>query len=78
VFCAGWRCAYGAFYVLQVNVLVAGFAYLMAVLVIAAQWDLFESSVTSIAAMLYLNFFHQGDTTGCIECRALSDFFFHC
>jgi two-component system sensor histidine kinase KdpD len=40
-----------------VNPLVAGFAYLLPVLVVAAHWGLLESTVTSIAAMLGLNFF---------------------
>ena len=48
---------YATFYVLQVNALVAGFAYLLVVLIIAARWGLIESSITSLAAMLCLNFF---------------------
>src|ERR1035438_2369610 len=48
---------YAIFYVLQVNALVAGFAYLLVVLVIAARWGLIESSITSLAVMLCLNFF---------------------
>ena len=48
---------YATFYVLQVNALVAGFAYLLVVLVIAARWGLLESSLTSLAATLCLNFF---------------------
>ena len=48
---------YATFYVLQVNALVAGFAYLLVVLVIAARWGLIESSLTSLAATLCLNFF---------------------
>jgi two-component system sensor histidine kinase KdpD len=43
--------------IFRVNALVAGFAYLLAVLVVAARWGLLESTVTSIAAMLCLNFF---------------------
>jgi two-component system sensor histidine kinase KdpD len=46
-----------AFYVLNVNALIAGFAYVLAVLVVAALWGLMESFVTSVAAMLCLNFY---------------------
>lgn len=45
---------YSAFHV---SPLVAGFAYLLLVLVVAARWGLLESTATSIAAMLCLNFF---------------------
>jgi two-component system sensor histidine kinase KdpD len=48
---------YAAFYLLHVNSLLAGFAYILIVLVIAARWGLLESVVTSIVAMLCLNFF---------------------
>ena len=48
---------YTAFSVLHVNALVAGFAYLLVVLVVAARWSLIESTMTSIGAMLCLNFF---------------------
>ena len=48
---------YFSFSVFHVNALVAGFAYLLVVLVVAAKWGLLESTVTSIAAMLCLNFF---------------------
>lgn len=48
---------YLSFSLLQVNALVAGFSYLLLVLVIAAHWGLLESTVTSIAAMLCLNFY---------------------
>ena len=48
---------YICFSVFHVNALVAGFAYLLSVLVVAAQWGLLESTATSIAAMLCLNFF---------------------
>jgi two-component system sensor histidine kinase KdpD len=48
---------YLLFLVLRVNPLVAGFAYLLLVLVVAAHWGLLESTATSIAAMLGLNFF---------------------
>jgi two-component system, OmpR family, sensor histidine kinase KdpD len=46
-----------AFSVLHVNALIVGFAYVLAVLVIAAQWGLTESLITSVAAMLCLNYF---------------------
>ena len=46
-----------AFYVLKVNALVAGFAYVLAVLVVAARWGLTESFVTSVAAMLCLDYY---------------------
>jgi two-component system sensor histidine kinase KdpD len=48
---------YLCFSFFQVNSLVAGFAYLLVVLVVAAKWGLLESTVTSIAAMLCLNYF---------------------
>jgi two-component system sensor histidine kinase KdpD len=48
---------YTLFSVLHVNALVAGFAYLLVVLVVAARWSLIESTMTSLAAMLCLNFF---------------------
>lgn len=48
---------YVSFFLLHVNALVAGFAYLLAVLVVAAHWSLLESTITSLAAMLCLNFF---------------------
>src|ERR1035437_3186654 len=46
-----------AFSVLHVNGLIAGFAYVLAVLVVAARWGLAESIVTSVAGMLCLNYF---------------------
>jgi two-component system sensor histidine kinase KdpD len=46
-----------AFSVLNVNALIAGFAYVLAVLVVAARWGLTESFVTSVVAMLCLNFY---------------------
>jgi two-component system sensor histidine kinase KdpD len=46
-----------AFSFLHVNALIVGFAYVLAVLVVAARWGLVESLVTSIAAMLCLNYF---------------------
>ena len=46
-----------AFSVLHVNGLITGFAYVLAVLVVAARWGLTESIVTSVAAMLCLNYF---------------------
>jgi two-component system, OmpR family, sensor histidine kinase KdpD len=48
---------YISFSVFHVSALVAGFVYLLLVLVVAAHWGLLESSATSIAAMLCLNFF---------------------
>src|ERR1019366_5179837 len=39
-----------AFSVLNVNALIVGFAYVLAVLVVAARWGLTESFVTSVAA----------------------------
>jgi len=48
---------YAAFFLLHVNALVAGFAYLLVVLIVAARWGLLESTMTSLAAMLCLNFF---------------------
>lgn len=49
--------SYVAFYLLHVNTLVAGFAYVLVVLVAAARWGLVESVVTSIAAVLCLDFY---------------------
>jgi K+-sensing histidine kinase KdpD len=46
-----------AFYVLNVNAPIAGFAYVLAVLIVAARWGLTESFVTSVAAMLCLNYY---------------------
>ena len=46
-----------AFSVLHVNGLIAGLAYVLAVLVVAAKWGLAESIVTSVVAMLCLNYF---------------------
>jgi hypothetical protein len=37
--------------------LIAGFAYVLIVLVVAAKWGLAESVLTSVAAMLCLNYF---------------------
>lgn len=48
---------YALFSLLNVNALVSGFSYLLIVLVIAARWGLLESSVTSLAAVICLNFF---------------------
>ena len=45
------------FSVLRVNGLIAGFAYVLAVLIVAARWGLPESIMTSVAAMLCLNYF---------------------
>jgi two-component system sensor histidine kinase KdpD len=46
-----------AFSVLNVNALIVGFAYVLAVLVVAASWGLTESFVTSVAATLCLNYY---------------------
>src|SRR5664279_4288956 len=46
-----------AFSVLNVNALIVGFAYVLAVLVVAARWGLTESFVMSVAAMLCLNYY---------------------
>jgi two-component system sensor histidine kinase KdpD len=46
-----------AFSVLNVNALIVGFAYVLAVLIVAARWGLTESFVTSVAAMLCLNYY---------------------
>ena len=46
-----------AFSVLNVNALIVGFAYVLTVLVVAARWGLTESFVTSVAAMLCLNYY---------------------
>jgi len=48
---------WAAFSVLHVNALIVGFAYFLAVLIVAARWGLTESLVTSVAAMLCLNYF---------------------
>jgi hypothetical protein len=40
-----------AFSILHVNALVVGFTYILAVLVVAARWELAESIVISVAAM---------------------------
>jgi two-component system sensor histidine kinase KdpD len=46
-----------AFSLLRVNSLTAGLSYVLIVLVVAAKWGMAESFVTSVAAMLCLNFF---------------------
>ena len=46
-----------AFSLLRVNSLTAGLSYVLVVLVVAAKWGIAESFVTSVAAMLCLNFF---------------------
>jgi two-component system sensor histidine kinase KdpD len=48
---------YLCFSFFRVNALVAGFAYLLVVLVVAANWGLLESTVTSLVAVLCLNFY---------------------
>src|ERR1035438_8911955 len=45
------------FSLLHVNSLIAGFSYVLVVLVVAAKWGFAESFVTSVAAMLCLNYF---------------------
>lgn len=46
-----------AFFAVQVNPLIVGFTYVLAILVVAARWGLVESLATSVAAMLCLNYF---------------------
>ncbi len=46
-----------AFSVLKVNALIVSFAYMLAVLVVAARWGLTESLVTSVTAMLCFNYY---------------------
>jgi two-component system sensor histidine kinase KdpD len=48
---------WATFSLLRVNSLIAGFSYVLVVLVVAAKWGLAESFVTSVAAMLCLNYF---------------------
>jgi two-component system sensor histidine kinase KdpD len=48
---------WAAFSLLRVNSLIAGFAYVLVVLVVAAKWGLAESFLTSVASMLCLNYF---------------------
>jgi two-component system, OmpR family, sensor histidine kinase KdpD len=48
---------WAAFAVFHVNALIVGLAYVLSVLIVAARWGLTESLVTSIAAMLCLNYF---------------------
>jgi two-component system sensor histidine kinase KdpD len=48
---------WATFSLLRVNSLIAGLSYVLVVLVIAAKWGLAESFVTSVAAMLCLNYF---------------------
>src|ERR1035437_6698682 len=48
---------WAAFSLLRVNSLIAGFAYVLVVLVVAAKWGLAESFLTSEASMLCLNYF---------------------
>lgn len=43
--------------VLRVNGLIAGFAYVLVVLLVAARWGLMESLATSVAATVCLNYF---------------------
>jgi len=43
--------------VIAVNAATAGFAYLIAILVIATAWGLVEATVASVAAMMFLNYF---------------------
>jgi len=46
-----------AFEDVHTNALIAGFAYVLIVLIVAARWGLLESLLTSVAAMLCLNYF---------------------
>ena len=46
-----------AFEEIHANALIAGFAYVLIVLIVAARWGLIESLLTSVAAMLCLNYF---------------------
>jgi two-component system sensor histidine kinase KdpD len=48
---------WGAFFAPHVNALIVGFAYVLIVLVVAVRWGFIEALLTSIAAMLCLNFF---------------------
>lgn len=48
---------WAAFSLLHANALITALAYVLAVLIVAARWGLFESLSTSIAAMLCLNYF---------------------
>ena len=48
---------WATFSLLHVNSLIAAFSYVLVVLVVAAKWGLAESFVTSVAAMLCLNYF---------------------
>jgi len=48
---------YAGFSLVHVNTLVAGFAYMLLVLVVAAHWGLLESIATSVIATLCLNVF---------------------
>src|ERR1017187_8971780 len=48
---------YVSFSLFHTNALVSALAYLLIVLVVAARWGLMESTVTSLAATLLLNFF---------------------
>lgn len=45
------------FHLISVNATTAGFAYLIAVLLIATAWGLPEAMVASVTAVLCLNFF---------------------
>jgi two-component system sensor histidine kinase KdpD len=46
-----------AFAEVHANALIAGFAYMLIVLIVAARWGLIESLLTSVAAVLCLNYF---------------------
>jgi two-component system sensor histidine kinase KdpD len=48
---------WAAFSAPHVNALIVGFAYVLIVLVVAVRWGFIEALLTSIAAMLCLNFF---------------------
>src|ERR1700733_9573091 len=45
------------FHLLRVNATTAGFAYLLAVLLVATLWGLVESVVASVTAVVSFNFF---------------------
>ena len=46
-----------AFEKIHANALITGFAYVLIVLIVAARWGLIESLLTSVVAMLCLNYF---------------------
>lgn len=48
---------WAAFTLLKVNALIVGFAYVLAVLIVAMHWGMAESLITSVAATLCLNYY---------------------